>query len=109
MGEAAVVPEIPIGKPDPSHFKTLVGEKITLTSADCGNSDAAADWVDTWLSNEALQGTLNSNDLNNIGCAYIWLSEPDYSMAKIVFNKALKKATDEKSKKIIQGNLQLLP
>jgi len=109
--EAAVEPEPPVFMPPPSHFITLTGEKIILTPEDCGMSDKAGDRIDMWENNKALQETLNSNDLNNIGCAYIWVSNsnPNYGKARILFNKALNKATDEKSKKIIQGNLQLLP
>jgi hypothetical protein len=106
--EEELAPVVPIDEPEinPNKFKTLTGDKIKLTSADCGNHSLAQIIVKVWENNVAARGTLSAADLNNIGCAYVWLAEPDYPKAKGLFGRALQK---DPGNQTIMENISLIP
>lgn len=91
--------------PAPEDFRPLEGDKFKLAADGYKDPFKAGIIVHSWESDSAVENILNAADLNNIGCAYVWIRKPNYAKAKSMFTKARRKAP---SNTIILDNLDLL-
>jgi hypothetical protein len=94
----------------PDLFNPLQGSHLCDYSPntiddDCKNKSKAYGIVKTWESMKDIQkDKASAEDLNNVGCAYIWWNE-SWKKAVEMFEKAKNKTQDSDMQAIIEGNL----
>ena len=94
---------------NPCDFEYFEKTNFYLTKEDCNplvNINAQT-CVDKWQDRDPSQ-THTARDLNNVGCAYLWMGYPRFLSAKRLFSAALTIADDNNSKAVIQRNLARL-
>lgn len=82
------------GRPSPCQFQPLTGvsrDPFHLEKEDCQNVGKADNVYGYWLAFEDSGNPLNAADYNNIGCAVMWKKPPDETLARDMFDRALKK------------------
>jgi hypothetical protein len=95
-------------------FEPLTSARFSLEKQDCnpaGNTHART-CVQRWERLQSVEPaaikSLTAEDLNNVGCAYLWLELPQFEDANKRFLEACDKKPVAEVKRVIESNLEFL-